>query len=111
MKIHPTMFGLSLAASLVGAALAAQPAHANGVVKIGEINSYKSQPVFADAYKKGMMLALDQINAAGGVDGKKLELITRDDNANPGDAVREAQELIEEGIEIAALPVLPDDVN
>jgi ABC-type branched-subunit amino acid transport system substrate-binding protein len=26
--------------------------------------------------------------------GKKLELITRDDNANPGDAVRVAEELV-----------------
>jgi len=41
-----------------------------------------------------MELAVDEINAAGGVMGKKLELITRDDNANPGDAVRVAEELI-----------------
>lgn len=41
-----------------------------------------------------MELAIDQINAAGGVNGRKLELITRDDNANPGDAVRAAEELI-----------------
>jgi branched-chain amino acid transport system substrate-binding protein len=31
---------------------------------------------------------------AGGVAGRKLELITRDDNANPGDAVRVAEELL-----------------
>jgi branched-chain amino acid transport system substrate-binding protein len=41
-------------------------------IKIGDINSYKSQPVFTDGYKKGMELAVEQINAAGGVDGKKL---------------------------------------
>jgi branched-chain amino acid transport system substrate-binding protein len=95
MKIQATKFGLSVAAGLVALTLAAQPAHASGVIKIGDINSYKSQPVFTDGYKKGMMLAIDEINAKGGVDGKKLELITRDDNANPGDAVRAAQELID----------------
>ena len=67
---------------------------AQGVIRIGEINSYKAQPAFLEPYKKGMELAIDQINAAGGLNGKKVELITRDDNANPGDAVRVAEELI-----------------
>ena len=70
------------------------PAHAQGVIKIGEINSYKAQPAFLEPYKKGMELAVDEINAKGGVNGRKIELITRDDNANPGDAVRMAEELV-----------------
>ena len=65
-----------------------------GVIKIGEINSYKAQPAFLEPYKKGMELAVEEINAAGGVNGKKLQLITRDDNASPGDAVRAAEELL-----------------
>ncbi len=40
------------------------------------------------------MLAIDQINAKGGVAGRKLELITRDDNANPGEAIRQAEDLV-----------------
>jgi branched-chain amino acid transport system substrate-binding protein len=68
-------------------------AHAQGTIKIGEINSYKAQPAFLEPYKKGMDLAIEEINAAGGVNGKKLELIIRDDNANPGEAVRAAEEL------------------
>ena len=72
----------------------APPAQAQGVIKIGEINSYKAQPAFLEPYKKGMELAVEEINAAGGVNGKKIELITRDDNANPGDAVRAAEELV-----------------
>ncbi|WP_395056145.1 ABC transporter substrate-binding protein [Polaromonas sp.] len=78
---------LGLLASLV-------TAQAQGVIKIGEVNSYKAQPAFLEPYKKGMELAVEEINAAGGVNGKKIELITRDDNANPGDAVRVAEELI-----------------
>jgi branched-chain amino acid transport system substrate-binding protein len=41
-----------------------------------------------------MELAVEQINARGGVIGRKIELITRDDNANPGDVVRVAEELL-----------------
>ena len=73
--------------------LMAPLAHAQGVIKIGEINSYKAQPAFLEPYKKGMDLAIEEINASGGVNGKKLELIIRDDNANPGEAVRAAEEL------------------
>ena len=70
------------------------PAQAQDVIKIGEINSYKAQPAFLEPYKKGMDLAIEEINAGGGINGKKLELIVRDDNANPGDAVRAAEELL-----------------
>jgi len=82
------------AAAVATLATALVPAHAQGVIKIGEINSYKAQPAFLEPYKKGMELAVDEINAKGGVNGRKIELISRDDNANPGDAVRVAEELI-----------------
>ncbi|GAB2486328.1 ABC transporter substrate-binding protein [Comamonas humi] len=82
------------ALALAGAGLATPAAHAQDVIKIGEINSYKNQPAFLEAYKRGMELAVDEVNAGGGVNGKKLVLITRDDNANPGDTVRVAEELI-----------------
>ena len=73
--------------------LAAAPAWAQGVLKIGEINSYKAMPAFLEPYKKGMDLAVEQINASGGLLGKKVQLVIRDDNGNPGDAVRAAEEL------------------
>ncbi|MFT4267176.1 MAG: ABC transporter substrate-binding protein [Xenophilus sp.] len=82
------------AASLAALTVALVPAHAQGVIKIGEVNSYKAQPAFLEPYKKGMELAVEEINAQGGVNGKKVELVTRDDNANPGDAVRMAEELV-----------------
>ncbi|MDR2334782.1 ABC transporter substrate-binding protein [Diaphorobacter ruginosibacter] len=72
----------------------AAPVLAQDVIKIGEVNSYKAQPAFLEPYKKGMDLAVEQINAAGGLLGKKVELISRDDNGNPGDAVRMAEELL-----------------
>ena len=63
-------------------------------IKIGDINSYKSQPQHLEHYKRGMDLALEEVNAAGGINGRKVVLVTRDDNGNPGEAVRAAEELI-----------------
>src|SRR3546814_9336618 len=37
---------------------------------------------------------MEQVNAQGGVLGRPLQVIWRDDNGNPGDSVRVAQELI-----------------
>lgn len=90
MKVCLGGVRLLMAAGLtaLGAAAAAQ-----GTIRIGEINSYKAQPAFLEPYKKGMQLAVDEVNAAGGIGGKPLELVIRDDNANPGDAVRAAEEL------------------
>ena len=63
-------------------------------IKLGELNEYKQFPSFLEPYKKGMELALDEINAAGGVLGRPLEIVSRDDNGNAGDAVRVAEELV-----------------
>ena len=63
-------------------------------IRIGELNSYKVFAAFLEPYKKGMELAVDEVNAGGGVLGRKLELVVRDDGGNPGDAVRVAEELI-----------------
>jgi branched-chain amino acid transport system substrate-binding protein len=72
---------------------AALPASAQETIRIGELNSYKSQPAFLEPYKKGLDMAADEINKSGGVLGKKLEIVSRDDGGNPGDAVRVAEEL------------------
>src|SRR5665647_996239 len=90
------VFCLALAGCLAAglATSLATPAAAQQTIKIGELNSYKSQPAFLDPYKKGWEMAIEEINAKGGVLGKKLEVISRDDGANPGEAVRVAEELV-----------------
>src|SRR5262245_14373586 len=85
---------IKFAAATAALAAISVPAFAQGTIKIGEMNSYKSQPAFLDPYKKGWEFAIEEINAKGGVLGKKLEVVSRDDGANPGDAVRVADELI-----------------
>jgi branched-chain amino acid transport system substrate-binding protein len=72
----------------------AAPAFAQDTIKIGEINSYKTFAAFLEPYKKGWELAVDEVNAAGGVLGRKIEILSRDDNGNPADAARAAEELL-----------------
>jgi branched-chain amino acid transport system substrate-binding protein len=79
---------------LFAALLAGNTARADGVIKIGDINSYKAMAANMGPYRKAVDLAVEQINSAGGVLGKKIEIVSRDDGANPGDAVRMADELL-----------------
>jgi branched-chain amino acid transport system substrate-binding protein len=85
-----------LIAGLVGAAtvVAAGAPVAADTIKIGDINSYKRLPAHTVPYKQGAELALAEINAAGGVLGKQLELVSRDDAGKPGEAVKIAEELV-----------------
>src|ERR1700750_743050 len=95
------VFSLALAGILAAGLVA--PAMAQETIKIGELNSYKSQPAFLDPYKKGIEMAVEEVNAKGGVLAKKLEVISRDDGANPGEAVRVAEELVtREGVAVIA---------
>jgi branched-chain amino acid transport system substrate-binding protein len=66
----------------------------NAPIRIGEINSYSTQAAFLGPYRNGWNLALDEANASGGIDGRKLETLFRDDAGKPEDAVRHAGELV-----------------
>lgn len=79
-----------MAASMGAFAFAAQAAD---TIKIGDINSYKRLPAFTVPYRQGAELAVEHINGAGGVLGKPLELVSRDDQGEPGEAVKIAEEL------------------
>ena len=83
----------------ITAAVAAWVTAASGVaraedIKIGEINSYSGLPAFTEPYRKGWQLAVEEINAAGGIDGKKLVVVSKDDGGKPADAVTAANELV-----------------
>ena len=63
-------------------------------IKIGEINHYKRMAAFAGPYKQGIELALEEINNSGGVLGRRLEFVFRDDQGKPGEAIKIAEELM-----------------
>lgn len=83
------------AVGLVASLVAALPAEAQQPpIKIGEINSYSAIAAFTHPYRNGWQLAVEEINAGGGVLGRKLEIVSRDDGGKPEDAVRTASELV-----------------
>src|SRR5690606_11239126 len=65
-------------------------------IKIGLITALFGQSALAgEAITRGMIIAIDGINAQGGLlGGRKLELVRRDDEANPAKGVVTARELI-----------------
>ena len=79
------------ALSMTGLAALAQSGEP---IKVGEINHYKRMAAFAEPYKKGIELRLEEINAAGGVLDRPLEFVFRDDQGDPGEAIKIAEELM-----------------
>lgn len=88
MLITVLMVSFALTLGLTSAVPAAD------TIKIGEINTYSKLTSFTFPYRKGWQLALEEINAAGGVMGKQLEVISRDDAGKPGTAVTVAEEMV-----------------
>ena len=89
-----TVIHLILVAALILAATVG-PAGAQGKpIKIGEINSYSGlATVYTFPYREGIHMAVKEINDAGGVLGRPLEFIFRDDKLKPDEAVKAAREL------------------
>jgi len=81
---------------LPAAALAMRPLRAQTAapIRIGEINSYSTIPQFTVPYRMGWQLAVEEANAAGGLLGRRVEVISRDDAGKPDDAIRLATELV-----------------
>ena len=79
---------LTLSLAMCSAAMA-QPKP----IKIGEINSYSSIPQFTVPYRQGWQLAVQEVNAAGGLLGRQVQVISRDDVGKPEEAIRHAIEL------------------
>jgi len=109
-RMNRIVSALLLAASAAAVSVAAPLAGAQPI-KLGELNSYKVFTAFLEPYKKGMELALDEENAAGGALGRKLEIVSRDDNGTPGDAVRVAEELITRERVVMLMGTFPSNVG
>lgn len=62
-------------------------------IKIGEINSYSTMAQFTTPYRQGWQLAVEEVNARGGLLGRQVEVISRDDAGKPEEAMRHAIEL------------------
>ena len=86
--------GLLLAGALGLAACL--PASAQEVLKLGLVAAMSGQSAKSgEAIVRGLSIAIDEINARGGLLGKKVELIVRDDESNPAKGAIAARELVQ----------------
>jgi len=88
----------AVVASALALAVAASwaPARAAEPLKIGLVTALSGQSALAgEAISRGAQVAIDEINAKGGLlGGRMLELVRRDDESNPAKGVVAARELI-----------------
>ena len=91
-------FGIMLATAALVAVIGLAPTTVlaeKPPIKIGFIHTM-SGPIsmYGISSAAGAKVAVDEINAAGGVLGRKLELIVRDDKISPDTGLREAKDLV-----------------
>lgn len=88
---------LAVGAAVGLAALAGVPAaQAADPIKVGLVAALSGQSAKSgEAITRGLEIAIDEINEAGGVLGRPIELISRDDESNPGKGLLAARELVQ----------------
>jgi branched-chain amino acid transport system substrate-binding protein len=91
--VRAVFLSIAVSGTLLLLAPAASFAQSGPPIKIGEINSYSAIPQFTQPYRQGWELAVEEINASGGLLGRKVEVIARDDAGKPEEALRHAVEL------------------
>lgn len=83
---------LGLAASGLPRPALGQSAEALRIGWLAALTGPSSAP--AIGFNRGVMIAADEVNAAGGVKGRRVEIVTRDTQGDPTKAVNATQELI-----------------
>jgi branched-chain amino acid transport system substrate-binding protein len=85
-----------LVAVIAVVAFAAAPsARAAETIKIGAAFALSgSIAVYGEGFKKCIDLAVEEINAKGGIKGKKIEIVYKDNKSNPKDCVTAVRKLI-----------------
>ena len=89
-----------LAAALASlAALAAVPAHAQDTIKIANIVEMSGPGTTSGVmFKNGVEMAIKEINAGGGILGKKISYTTEDNQSNPGVAKGLTQKAVDNDV-------------
>jgi branched-chain amino acid transport system substrate-binding protein len=98
MAMRPRLPLLTRRLLLAGAAatVLAAPAAAEDTLKLGLVAAMSGQSAKSgEAILRGLSVAIDEINAKGGLLGRKIELLVRDDESNPAKGVIAARELVQ----------------
>ena len=99
MKIRLLPLVLASAALIAGSAMA-QKKYDVGAddkeIKLGHVNPYSGPASEYGAIGKSIGAYFDNVNAEGGVNGRKIKFITLDDGYNPAKTVEQARKLVEQ---------------
>jgi branched-chain amino acid transport system substrate-binding protein len=107
----PRRAGLPAALALAFGALCALPAQAADVVKIANLVELSGAGATSGTnFKNGIELAVKEINAAGGILGRKIETSTSDTQSNPGVAKGLAQKAIDDDVFAVFGPVFSGSI-
>ena len=87
------------AAPAADATAAEEPATAAETIKVGILGPHTGDyAVYGLAVKNGAQLYIDQVNAAGGVNGKQIETIVYDNKGDSTEAITAFTRMVDEGI-------------
>ncbi len=100
-KILCMMLALVMMACMVACG-GAQGDNSDDVIKIGGIGPLTgSYANYGTSVRNGAKIAVDEINAAGGIDGKQIELLFEDSQADPESAVSAYGKLMDDGMDVS----------
>lgn len=89
--LFPVAAAVTLNLAMFGTAQAAEPP-----IKVGLVAALSGQSAKSgEALTRGLTMAIDEVNANGGVLGRPLELVRRDDESNPSKGMLAARELVQ----------------
>ena len=103
MKIRTRIKQWLLPLSMAGLVSLAGLAQAEEILKVGLVAALSGQSAKSgEAITRGLTIAIDEINASGGILGRQVELLRRDDESNPNKGLLAARELVQKE-EVAVL--------
>lgn len=89
--LYPVAAAVTLNMAMFGGAQAAEPP-----IKVGLVAALSGQSAKSgEALTRGLTMAINEVNAQGGVLGRQLELVRRDDESNPSKGMLAARELVQ----------------
>src|SRR6185295_993892 len=79
-------------------------ANGGGEILVGEYGSLTGpQATFGQSTHNGIMMAVDEVNAAGGINGRKIKVLTEDDQSKQEEAANAVTKLISQQNVVAVL--------
>jgi branched-chain amino acid transport system substrate-binding protein len=90
-RLFPVAAAVTLNLAMFAGAQAAEPP-----IKVGLVAALSGQSAKSgEALTRGLTMAINEVNASGGVLGRPLELVRRDDESNPSKGILAARELVQ----------------